>query len=223
MVPDAVLSTFCPETSRHDHSYRRRDPRKTLAEGAQVLNLLALCRTPEYLHVWQEGPELLRRFARLLLKQGHPTLALEVAARGLDARLYPDDHDLLFCRARALVNCGNPTRAEAFVREFLERTDLPIAIRSDALSLAGRIRKDLAARGTDRDVRRPPAPRSIRALRAGVRAERRYVPRHQRGVPGAARGRDGPIRASLPGCATKSRRARPARPGARLLAAGHPR
>jgi class 3 adenylate cyclase/tetratricopeptide (TPR) repeat protein len=123
------------------------------AKDAQVLNLLALCRTPEYLHVWQEGPELLRRFARLLLKQGHPTLALEVAARGLDAKLYPDDHDLLYCRARALVNCGNPTRAEAFVRVFLKRTDLPIAIRSDALSLAGRIRKDLAARGTDRDVR----------------------------------------------------------------------
>lgn len=51
-------------------------------KGARVLNLLALCRTPEYQHVWGEGPESLRRFARLLLKQGHPTLALEVAARG---------------------------------------------------------------------------------------------------------------------------------------------
>src|ERR1700722_15275943 len=65
---------------------------------APVLNLLALCRTQEYLHIWFQGPELPRRFARLLLKQGHPSLALEVAARALD-KAYPDDHDLLYCRA----------------------------------------------------------------------------------------------------------------------------
>src|SRR4051794_38585736 len=79
-------------------------------KDAQVLNLLALCRAEPYLGVWQEGPELLRRFARLLFKQGHPTLALEVAARGLD-KVYPGDHDLLYCRALALVNSGNTTRA----------------------------------------------------------------------------------------------------------------
>ncbi len=122
-------------------------------KDAQVLGLLALCRTPEYLHVWREGPELLRRFARLLLKQGHPTLALEVAARGLDEKAYPNDHDLLYCRALALVNSGNPTRADRFVRELLELGGLPLAIHSDALSLAGRIRKDLAARSADRGVR----------------------------------------------------------------------
>ncbi len=61
----------------------------------------------------------------------------------------------------------------------------------------------------------PPAPRSIRALRAGVRAERRYIPRHQRGVPGAARGRAGPIaRHRRQGARRGPRRARPARPGA---------
>ncbi len=69
--------------------------------NAQVLNLLALCRAPEYNHIWSETPKLLRRFARLLLKQGHPTLALEVASRGLD-KLYPGDHDLMYCRALAL-------------------------------------------------------------------------------------------------------------------------
>src|SRR5262245_32971369 len=79
-------------------------------KDAQVLNLLALCRTEPYLHVWQKGPELLRRFARLLLKQGHPTLALEVAARGLGS-LYRDDHDLLYCRALAMARCANPTKA----------------------------------------------------------------------------------------------------------------
>ena len=94
-------------------------------KDAQVLNLLALCRTPPYLHVWSEGPELLRRFARLLLKQGHPTLALEVAARGLAEKLYPNDPDLLYCRALALARSGNPTRAACFVQEMLGRPDLP--------------------------------------------------------------------------------------------------
>jgi class 3 adenylate cyclase len=110
-----------------------------------VLALLWQCRTKEYLHVWEEGPQLLRRFARLLLQQGHPTLALEVAARGLAER-YRDDHDLLYCRALALVNSGNTTRAALFVEEMLERKDLSVATRSDALSLAGRIRKDVAGR-----------------------------------------------------------------------------
>jgi tetratricopeptide (TPR) repeat protein len=113
-------------------------------KDAQVLNLLALCRTQPYLGVWQEGPELLRRFARLLLQQGHPTLALEVATRGLDR--YPGDHDLLYCRALALVRSGNPTRAERVVQELLGCTDLALAFHSDALSLAGRIKKDFAAR-----------------------------------------------------------------------------
>lgn len=114
-------------------------------KDAQVLNLLALCRTEPYLGVWLKGPELLRRFARLLLQQGHPTLALEVAARGL-GKLYPDDHDLLYCRALALARSGNPTKADLFVQELVARTDLAPSLRSDALSLAGRIRKDFAAR-----------------------------------------------------------------------------
>jgi class 3 adenylate cyclase/tetratricopeptide (TPR) repeat protein len=120
---------------------------------AQVLNLLALCRTPEYFHVWAQGPELLRRFARLLLKQGHPTLALEVAARGLAEKVYPNDLDLMYCRALALARSGNPTRASFFVKEMLGRTDLSPEIHIEALSLAGRIRKDMAARTTDGSVR----------------------------------------------------------------------
>ena len=33
------------------------------AKDAPLLNLLALCRTPEYQGVWAQGPQLLRRFA----------------------------------------------------------------------------------------------------------------------------------------------------------------
>jgi class 3 adenylate cyclase/tetratricopeptide (TPR) repeat protein len=121
-------------------------------KDAPVLNLLALCRTKPYLSIWAEGPELLRRFARLLLKQGHPTLALEVAAQGL-ANRYANDHDLLYCRALAMVNSGNPTRAAKFVQELLDQPDLSTAHRGDGLSLAGRIRKDVAARTVDRAAR----------------------------------------------------------------------
>lgn len=113
-------------------------------KDAPVLNLLALCRTKAYEGVWAEGPELLRRFARLLLKQGHPTLALEVASRGLEKIAYPRDHELMYCRALALVRSGNTTRADWFLHELLDVTGLEPKIHSDALSLAGRIRKDLS-------------------------------------------------------------------------------
>ena len=115
-------------------------------KDAQVLNLLALCRTPEYLHVWKEGPELLRRFARLLLKQGHPTLALEVAARGLDEKPIPTTTTCSTAAPSPWSTAATPPAPSCSSGSSLERTDLPLAIRSDALSLAGRIRKDLAAR-----------------------------------------------------------------------------
>src|SRR5262249_15810716 len=99
-------------------------------------------------------PQLHRRFARLLLRQGHPTLALEVAARGLEDKRYPNDPELLYCRALALVNSRNTTRADQFVQELLARPGLPDAIRIEALSLAGRIRKDRAGPTPDPARRR---------------------------------------------------------------------
>jgi class 3 adenylate cyclase len=118
-------------------------------EGAPVLHLLALCRTPDYLHVWAQGPELPRRFAKLLLKQGHPTFALEVASRCLEQHAYPGDPELLFYRALALANSGNLTRAGHLVRDLLRRDGLPVDVRGRGLDLAGRIGKDLAARAHD--------------------------------------------------------------------------
>src|SRR5262249_41756857 len=99
--------------------------------------------------IWSQGPQLPRRFARLLLEQGHPALALEVASSNLDSTAYPNDLELLYCRALALARIGIPTSAERCIQELLERTDLPPAVHSDALSLAGRIRKDQAAQSTD--------------------------------------------------------------------------
>ena len=122
-------------------------------KGAPVLNLLAQCRAKEDEKIWSHGPELCQRFADLLLKQNHPTLALEVAARGLAVGAYPDDLPLMYFRALALVRSGNPTRASDFVQEMLKRNDLPPNILRDTLSLAGRIRKDMAGRASDKAVR----------------------------------------------------------------------
>jgi class 3 adenylate cyclase len=121
-------------------------------KDATVLNLLALCRTEPYLGVWEKGPELPRKFARLLLRQGHPTLALEVAARAVGS-LYPNDHELMYCRALALAKSGNPTRADLFVQALIARPDLPAGLRVDAISLAGRVRKDFAARTAAGELR----------------------------------------------------------------------
>ena len=49
----------------------------------------------------------------------------------------------------ALARSGNPIAAALLVKEMLDLTDLSAAHRSDALSLAGRIRKDFAARAAD--------------------------------------------------------------------------
>src|SRR5437016_3529063 len=104
-------------------------------KDAHVLNLLALCRKKEHEDIWTQDPELFRRFAFLLLKQGHPTLALEVASRGLEKNCYPEDNTLRYYQALALVRSGNPTRADLFVKEFLARPGLSVQLKSDTLSL----------------------------------------------------------------------------------------
>ena len=107
---------------------------------------------PENLSVWTEGSALGCRLAELLIKQGHPTLAVDYRPRSLDR--CPADHQLLYYRALALARCGNPTRAERFVQELLKRDDLPPSLRSETLSLAGRVRKDRANRTADPGARR---------------------------------------------------------------------
>jgi class 3 adenylate cyclase/tetratricopeptide (TPR) repeat protein len=111
-----------------------------------LVPLLQTCRHPDYESVWKEGPKVHRRFARLLIKKGHPMLALEVASVGIEKRKYTDDAELHYLRALALARCNNPSIAWSFVKQLLDWPALPKAIRSDSLSLAGRVHKDFAAR-----------------------------------------------------------------------------
>src|SRR5206468_310521 len=84
---------------------------------------------------------------------GPPDPRLEVAARGLDKEVCPGDPVLMYCRALALARSGSTTRADRFVHDLLARQDLPAGLRSDALSLAGRVRKDIAAGTADDGLR----------------------------------------------------------------------
>ena len=113
-----------------------------------VLTLLNICRQTEYDSVWKQGPEVHRAFAKLLIDQGYPTLALQVANLGIIKREYTDAA-LEYHRALALARCGNPSQAGEFIDKLLKWPVLPAKIRSDAVSLSGRVNKDLATRATE--------------------------------------------------------------------------
>jgi class 3 adenylate cyclase/tetratricopeptide (TPR) repeat protein len=123
-------------------------------KDAPLLHLLSRCREQGNEHVWEQGPALHRLFARLLRKQGHPSLALEVAARGLEENRCPGDHELMYLRALALADCGNLTKADDFVQALLALPDLSDHFLTEALSLAGRIRKARSASTPNADLLR---------------------------------------------------------------------
>ena len=104
-------------------------------KDAPVLNLLAECRKPEYESVWTQpqGLQLLRKFAHLLLKRGHPTLALEVASQGLEKGRYEKDPELMYYRGLALARSGNPTKAKFFIDELLALPTLADPLKCEGL------------------------------------------------------------------------------------------
>jgi len=118
------------------------------AADAPILRLLAECRKEENLPVWKVGPELARKFARLLNRQGHPTIAHEVASRAIKEG-WKDDPELIFHRSLALIDVGNPADAYQSIQELFKLPTLPANIRNRANSLTGRILKTMASRTQD--------------------------------------------------------------------------
>jgi class 3 adenylate cyclase/tetratricopeptide (TPR) repeat protein len=116
-----------------------------------LVQLLHTCRHPDYEAVWKDGPQVHQKFARLLIKQGHPMLALEVANVGIEKRKYSDDAELHYYRALALARCNNPSKTWDFVQELLKWPSLSKKVRSDTLALAGRVHKDFAVRAAEKD------------------------------------------------------------------------
>lgn len=79
--------------------------------------------------------------AKGLIQSGRSLRAFELCREGLDR--HPNDPLLEFYEALALARGGNPARAGHILAGLLKRADLPIALRVEALSLGGRLAKDL--------------------------------------------------------------------------------
>lgn len=89
---------------------------------------------------WKSQPSRFSAFARQALALGSPGLAFDILSEGLGAA--PSDPGMAYLSALALAKGGSSAQAARALRSLLARQDLAVALRSDALSLAGRIAKD---------------------------------------------------------------------------------
>jgi class 3 adenylate cyclase/tetratricopeptide (TPR) repeat protein len=110
------------------------------APGARVVPLLQAYRLEEHEPCWRADPHLYRAFGKGLISAGQPTLAFELVREGL--HYHHGDHLLLFLRALALARGRNYPKAEEYVHELLQASDLALDLRVEALGLAGRLKKD---------------------------------------------------------------------------------
>ena len=144
-----------------------------------VLTLLALCRTPQYRDVWPQGPELPRRFARLLLKQGHPASPSSRRPRAGRAAT-PTTPTCSTAALSPWPAAATPLAPRCSCRRC-PRPSRPIAAhRSDALSLAGRTRKDVAARPPTRASVSPGCAKPFDFYRQAYDLAATFLPRRQR-------------------------------------------
>jgi class 3 adenylate cyclase len=110
------------------------------APGAKVLSLLQTYQDGTYEKYWQQDPSLYRAFAKALIGIGQAAAAFELASIGL--LQHPGDHELLFFRAWALARGRNLLKASEYVQELLTVPSLNAKLKGEALSLAGRLKKD---------------------------------------------------------------------------------
>jgi class 3 adenylate cyclase/tetratricopeptide (TPR) repeat protein len=111
-----------------------------VAPGVETVVLLQRYHSEQWSKTWEEDARLYRAFGRQLVRIGQPTLAFEVIREGLAH--HPADADLLYLRAFALARGRNVWKAEEYVQELLQVADLQPRLRVEALSLAGRLKKD---------------------------------------------------------------------------------
>ena len=86
------------------------------------------------------GLEDYRKNARKLISEGLPRAAFDLVRQGLS--LFPGDTGLLYQATLAMARGGNLRSAQAMADTLLSRTDLDPHLRSETLSLQGRIFKD---------------------------------------------------------------------------------
>ena len=118
--------------------------RELSAPGASVLELLGSCRGDEHKRLWEKTPLLYRAFGRRLIQAGHPTRAFDLIREG--RRRHEGDAELQYLAALALARGGNVSMASGCTYDLLQRSDLDPPLKVEALSLIGRLNKDLYAR-----------------------------------------------------------------------------
>lgn len=90
--------------------------------------------------IWRTRPDLYLSYGRRAITLGQPTLAVDILDEGLKAQ--PGHGGMSYSIALALLNCGSLRQAKAYLESLLEGLSDDHPLRSDTLSLAGRLAKD---------------------------------------------------------------------------------
>jgi len=114
-----------------------------------VLETLALYAAPQYNSLWRNDPRLHRAFVKKLIDSDHPNRAYELVREGLQEDIHPGDLRLQYLAALVMARSGNVPKAAELANALLATNNLDDAARSDALSLQGRLEKDLFQRTGD--------------------------------------------------------------------------
>ena len=118
--------------------------KRLLSKGSNALELLEVYKSRDYEHLWVGSPRLYRAFTRKLISESHPNRAFELARDGL--RHHKDDRELTYLLAFALARGGNVSAASEHLATLFKWGDLSPSLLTEALSLEGRLAKDLYER-----------------------------------------------------------------------------
>ncbi|MEO8497855.1 MAG: TRAFs-binding domain-containing protein, partial [Planctomycetota bacterium] len=99
--------------------------------------------------LWRSDPRLHRAFAKKLIDGNHLNRAYELVRDGLQEGFHSGDLRLKYLAALALARSGNVSKATALADELLASPGVDDAQKCDALSLKGRLQKDLYQRTGD--------------------------------------------------------------------------
>lgn len=115
---------------------------------------------------WHRSPEHYLQSGRQAIALGQPLFGFEIVKEGLAA--FPEHAELAYLSALALARSGTRHHAARTVDQLLAHADLDARLRSEALSLAGRIAKDRWVALTE------PAARTAAAVQARDRYRQAY-------------------------------------------------
>lgn len=111
-----------------------------------VLETLEIYEHEKYESLWRGDPRLYRAFVKKLIDSDHPSRGYELVREGLQPDCHADDLRLEYLAALALARSGNVSKTTELADKLLDSPQLDDSLKSDALSLKGRLHKDLYQR-----------------------------------------------------------------------------